>query len=58
MTVKNGMRSTLGLAASADAIYVLVRCSSTDNAWSIEDVVEIVGLQIEKIKAVQGAGNS
>src|SRR5665213_2284863 len=24
MTVKNGMRSTLGLAASADAIYVLV----------------------------------
>jgi len=58
MTVKNGMRSTLGVAASAEGVYVLVRCSSIENSWSMEDVIEIVRLQIEKIRAVEDTINS
>jgi hypothetical protein len=52
LTRPEGKRSRLVIATSIDNVYVLVTCINDDQRWKLEDVVEIAGVQVEKIRAL------
>jgi hypothetical protein len=46
----NGLRSSVVVAASVSDIYVIVTCTDYGREWSLEEVLDIVRAQVEKIR--------
>jgi hypothetical protein len=54
MSIPKGERTSIAVAANAEDVYVLVTCSDIDHNWPIDDVIEIVRVQINKILKLKG----
>jgi len=57
MTLDKGLRNTVAVASCADNVYVLITCSDFGQTWRLEDVIEVVQIQIDKVAVVKSIPN-